>query len=288
MRQAIGAVAVVGWMSLGSGLYAQTEGRNATIRVAWAEVRGNRSELFPVTGMLCQGQAVRITPRRRGLLRDRAAARLVELDRGPLRQADRRRGGDRRRWLTFSSTVRRSGSEVKRPRVHYNSRPCGSTAGQSSRSSATKRLPRARSGGRSSLRRRRCGGLPRMPSISKPRPLLRRRRPIPDTLRRPCSPIGQRTRCGAKWRMPRKTATMPKPNSSIHNWPAKSAQPNGDHDLAIRCYNRIEQLRRAPSANWPARQPGAGNARGRPTERQRRAARRVARPAPCRRSGIVG
>src|SRR5205807_5411024 len=39
---------------------AQTDGKDATVRVPWAEVRGNRSELFPVTGMLRQGQAVRV------------------------------------------------------------------------------------------------------------------------------------------------------------------------------------------------------------------------------------
>jgi hypothetical protein len=36
------------------------------------------------------------------------------------------------------------------------------------------------------------------------------------------------------------------------------AQPGGDHDLAIRCYNRIEQLSRAQTATWPARQPAPG------------------------------
>jgi hypothetical protein len=36
------------------------------------------------------------------------------------------------------------------------------------------------------------------------------------------------------------------------------AQPNGDHDLAIRCYNRIEQLSRGQTTNWPARQQAPG------------------------------
>jgi hypothetical protein len=38
------------------------------------------------------------------------------------------------------------------------------------------------------------------------------------------------------------------------------AQPGGDHDLANRCYNRIDQLtrRRSQVATWPARQPAPG------------------------------
>jgi hypothetical protein len=38
------------------------------------------------------------------------------------------------------------------------------------------------------------------------------------------------------------------------------AQPGGDQELAIRCYNRIDQLnlRRARVATWPARQPAPG------------------------------
>ncbi|HEX4589694.1 MAG TPA: hypothetical protein VH120_07180, partial [Gemmataceae bacterium] len=36
------------------------------------------------------------------------------------------------------------------------------------------------------------------------------------------------------------------------------AQPGGDHDLAIRCYNRIEQLSRAQTVTWPARQQAPG------------------------------
>jgi hypothetical protein len=36
------------------------------------------------------------------------------------------------------------------------------------------------------------------------------------------------------------------------------AQPGGDHDLAIRCYNRVDQLSRRPSVNWPARRPAPG------------------------------
>jgi hypothetical protein len=51
---------LIGWLCLTGGLLAQTEGRDATVRTQWAEVRGNRSELFPVTGMLRQGQPVRV------------------------------------------------------------------------------------------------------------------------------------------------------------------------------------------------------------------------------------
>jgi hypothetical protein len=70
------------------------------------------------------------------------------------------------------------------------------------------------------------------------------------------------------------------------------AQPGGDHDLAIRCYNRIDQLskRRAQVAAWPARQPAPGvlvNGGGRPTPVAPASPPPVAAPASTAAAGTV-
>ena len=253
---------LVGWLGLAGALSAQTE-YTTTVRVPLAEVRGGPSEIFPVTGRLRQGERVTVLGEQEGfyaILPPSGSSSWV-LDRA-LKPVAPAAGG-----RATEAYVQADGAPV-----HVGSAD-----------SVTLLAVEAwRSDGRPQRLKR--GTIVRLlgdQSMSD-KELWRRIQPTPAEVRYvirdalnppqsstvvtaspgavPAAGAGAVNPLWAQAEQAERVGDLNRAELLYRQLANQMAQPGGDHDLAIRCYNRIDQLarRRAQYATWPARQPAPG------------------------------
>lgn len=241
---------------LASGAIAQQTGQDATIKSPTAEVRGNRSELFPVTSVLRQGQPVRILREEDGYyaitppsgssswIKDRAlkhvdtprpgrvSSAMVLIDDVPVRLGSERASGP----LQFETVKLKRGTIV---------RVLGEKAFAEGEEWWRIQPPPAEV--RYVLK----------DAVTQPTSITVSASPqtgaSPATLpNQPSHPLWLQAEAAYRQR------DFGRADLLFRQLAAEMAQPGGDHDLAIRCYNRIEQLSRTNPATWPARTQAPG------------------------------
>jgi hypothetical protein len=246
-----------GWLALTGGLWAQ-DAKEATVRATMADVRGGRSEIFPITGYLRQGQAVRIVNEEGGFygivppagssswIEDRAVkpeqtpgARRPDLAHVLLNDAQVRLGSDRSPGPLPYETVKLPRGTIVRI--------IGDKAFAEGKEWWRIQPPPAelRYIAKDSLNPTTSTVVASSPAGTAPRTL-------PTASIAPTNP---------KWLQAQQAEQVrdyARAELLYRELAGEMAQPNGDHDLAIRCYNRIEQLSRAQPTNWPARQQAPG------------------------------
>jgi hypothetical protein len=249
---------LVGWLALTGSLTAQTEGRDATIRVPWAEVRGNRSELFPVTGMLRQGQPVRVIREEDGYLaitpppgssswiQDRVLKHTGSPTPGKTTSAY---------VLIDDAEVRLGGEKVALPLAVETARL---KRGTIVRVLGDKAFAEGKEWWRiqpppSEVRYIAKDAVNLQTSTVVASSPASGGAPAPAMLTNQSSnPLWSQAEQAEQVRDYARAEML------YRQLAGQEAQPGGNHDLAIRCYNRIEQLSRRPAATWPARQPAPG------------------------------
>ena len=224
-----------------------------TVHTPSANVRGGRSEIFPITGYLRQGQSVHIVNEDGdfyGVLPppgSSSGSRTSPFAR-TRRQADHDQLGP-----SLCSTTLSSGSAATALRSRCLTKPSSWLAARSSKSSAT----------RSSSTARRWWRIQPPPgelrfiakdSLNSQSSTVVAASPVGTLVSQQPARIGQSA--NPLWlqaQQAEQNRDYAKAEALYRQLASEMAQPNGDHDLAIRCYNRIEQLTTAQSTNWPAR-----------------------------------
>jgi hypothetical protein len=259
MRRVAGAVPtkwVVGglatWLALAGGLCAQ-DGKDATVSASAAEIRGGRSEVFPITGYLRQGQAVRV-------LREEGEFCAIVPPAGSVN------------WIEDHAVSPRTSPGKSRPDTAYILLPeaqvrLGSDRSPSPLPYETVKLARgtivrvvgdkAFSEGKE--------WWPIEPPPSEVRYVAK------DSLRQQTSTVvaSSPATAGSSATGPTHPLWLEAQRAEqAHDYAraellyrqlaAEMAKPGADNALAIRCYNRAEQLTRGQTATWPARTPAPG------------------------------
>jgi hypothetical protein len=258
MTRAARSVGVlVGWLAL-SATAPAADVQDGVIRVTTAEVRGGRSEIFPITGFLRQGQAVRIKGEEGGFcaiippagscswIEDGAikpqwtpGARRPDMAHVLLDGVSIRLGSDRSPTPLPYETVKLSrGAIVKiigdksfaEGKEWWRIQPPPEEVRYIAQDSVTRQTSTV--------------------VASSPAAAAGETRPNPGT--QSTNPLWAQAQAAEQSRDYARAELLYKQLAG------EMSQPGGDHDLAIRCYNRIEQLSRAQTTNWPARQAAPG------------------------------
>jgi hypothetical protein len=256
MRAAAWVGGLVGWLGLAGAALAQAGG-DATVRVPAAEVRGGRSDIFPVTGILRQGQSIRVLREEDGYLaitppagssswipdrvlrhsetpgRGRVTSAYVLADDVPVRLGSTQSAAP----LQIETVRLRRGTIV---------RVLGEKAFAEGKEWWRIQPPPAevRYVAKDAVAQPSSMVVSASPGGSPPAAVNGR---SPDPLWTEAEQAEQRR-------------DYARARDLYSQLASKMAQPDGDHDLAIRCYNRVEQLDRRTGqlATWPARQQAPG------------------------------
>lgn len=260
MRRAVTLVGgMIAWLGVTAGLNAQTEGRDATVRVQWAEVRGKPSQLAPVTGMLRQGAAVRVLREEDGYLAitpPQGSSSWVQ-DRA-LRHAEPPRPGKvTSAYVLLDDAEVRLGGERATAPLQYETAKL--RRGTIVRVLGDKTFAEGKEWWRiqpppGELRyiARDAVDMKTSTVVASSPAGIGAAAPPAQLANRPTHDLWEKAQQAERARDYARAETY------YRQLAGEMAQPGGDHDLAIRCYNRIEQLSRVPQSTWPARQPAPG------------------------------
>lgn len=232
--------------------------KDGTIRVPTAEVRGGRSEIFPITGTLRQGQAVRIKGEEGGfcaIIPPAGSSSWIE-DHAvkPIESPGARRPD--KAYVLLDGVQVRLGSDRSPTPLPYETvklsrgtivRIIGDKAFAEGKEWWRIQPPpdEVRYVAKDSLNQQTSTVVASSP-VGTGAPL----QPAPTA--QTTNPLWAQAQAAEQAHDYAKAELLYKQLAG------EMAQPNGDHDLAIRCYNRIEQLSRAQTTNWPARQQAPG------------------------------
>ncbi len=256
MWRVVGGIGgLVGWLGLVCGAFAQ-DGRDATVRVPTAEVRGGQSEIFPITGYLRQGQSVRILREEGGyyaIVPPPGSSCWVE-DRA-LQFAGPGRGRGTTAAVLLEGTRVRLGNEQARGPLPYETahlsrgmivRIIGDKAFAEGKEWWPIQPPSqdVRYVAKDAVAVQTSTVVASSPAVRTGTP--------PGLSNQPTHPLWAQAQQAELGRDYARAELLYRQLAS------DMAQPGGDHDLAVRCYNRIEQITRAQPATWPARQPAPG------------------------------
>jgi hypothetical protein len=256
MRRAVRWVGgLLGVLAL-SGSVPAEDAKEATIRVPTAEIRGGRSEVFPITGYLRQGQAVRIINEEGefcAIVPPAGSANWIE-DRAIKPHPN---GGARpttAHVLLNDVSVRLGSERAPAPLSYETVKLARGTivriTGEKVFAEGKEWWPiqpppsEVRYVAKASLSQPTTAVVSATPSSTTSS--------AKTTLSQPSNPLWVQAQQAEQVRDYAKAELLYRQLAS------ESSQPGGDHDLAIRCYNRIEQLARATPTTWPARQPAPG------------------------------
>ncbi|HEY1376899.1 MAG TPA: hypothetical protein VGF55_08895 [Gemmataceae bacterium] len=268
---------LVGWLGLAGGLLA-ADTKDATVRVPTAEVRGGRSEIFPITGYLRQGQSVHIEREEDGyyaVVPPPGSSSWIEDHALQFPAGNGPRRGTTAVVLIEGAQVRLGSGQVPKPLPYETVRL---NRGTIVRISGDKAFAEGKEWWRI------------QPPPTEVRYVAKDAVAVQTSTVVSSSPAGtsgppqslpnQPThRLWVEAQQAERVGDYAKAETKYRELAGEMAQPGGDHDLAIRCYNRIEQLSRAQTATWPARQPAPGMlVSGRPA---------AVTPAPAAASGTV-
>jgi hypothetical protein len=257
---------LVGWLSMAGALGAQTANFDAAVRVPMAEVRGGPSDVFPVTGRLRQGQPVHIVGERDGFyaITPPAGSSSWVMDRAlkPMQAPARGRATDAY-VLADDAPVHLGSADAPSPLPVEAWRNDGHT--QRLKRGTIVRLLGDESMADNTLWRR----IQPTPAEVRfvPKEILSP--PQASTVVSASPGAGSSGMTGgnqtthplwAQAEQAERSGDYNRAELLYRQLADQIAQPGGDHLLATRCYNRIDQLarRRAQFATWPARQPAPG------------------------------
>ncbi len=246
-----------GWLALASGLYAD-EAKDAAVRTPTAEVRGRGSEIFPITGYLRQGDAVRIVTEEGGfcgIIPPAGSSSWIE-DRAVKPMQTPGAGRPDKAYVLLDNVSVRLGSDRSPGPLPYETvklqrgtivKIIGDKAFAEGKEWWRIQPPPAelRYVAKDSLSQKTSTVVASSPAGTggPPRPIA----------------LGQSTNpLWVQAQQAEQNRDYAKAELLYRQLAGEMAQPGGDHDLAIRCYNRIEQLSRAQPTNWPARQQAPG------------------------------
>jgi hypothetical protein len=255
MRRATGWIAaLVGGLGLAGGLRAR-DATDATVKTQ-AEIRGGQSEVFPITGFLRPGQTVRILREADGYLAivpPPGSSNWIE-DRAVRPTSSTAGGHPDLATVLIENTVTRLGSDRSPAPLQYETVKL-------SRGTIVRLIgDKVFAEGREWWRIQPPPGEVRYvakAAISQERTTVVAS--SPGNTPQPSAVPGQPTnKLWLEAQQAEQAHDYAKAELLYRQLAGEMSQPNGDHDLAMRCYNRIEQLSRAQTTNWPARQPAPG------------------------------
>jgi hypothetical protein len=250
---------LVGCLTLVSGLSAR-EARDATVRVPTADVRGGRSAVFPVTGYLRQGQTVRIVGEDDdycAIVPPAGSSSWIE-DRA-VKPIDTNGHRPDKAYVLLDNVAVRLGSERSPQPLPYEIsvklsrgtivRIIGEKAFFDGKEWWRIQPPPGdvRYVAKASLNLQTSTVVASSPAGTAAPPQVAPNQPPQST-----NPLWTQAQQAEQARDFARAELLYKQLAG------EMAQPGGDHDLAIRCYNRIEQISRGQTTTWPARQQAPG------------------------------
>jgi hypothetical protein len=247
---------LIGYLGLTGGLSA-ADLKDGIVRVPNAEVRGGRSAVFPITGTLQQGQRVRIVSEEGGyyaILPPAGSSSWIEDNAVKPEGAPGARRPDRA-YVLLNNVVIRLGSDRAPLPLPYETTTLN--RGTIVRIIGDKAFADGKEWWRIE------------PPPTEKRYVAKESLTLQTSTVVASSPAGtagtphvagpQST--NPKWtqaQLAEQVRDYSRAELLYRELAGEMAQPGGDHDLAIRCYNRIEQLTRARLTTWPARQQAPG------------------------------
>jgi hypothetical protein len=250
---------LIGWLTLVGSLPAR-DAKDATVRVPSADVRGGRSEIFPITGYVRQGQTVRIIGDEGDFCAivppPGSSSWIKDHDVKPEVSANGRRP-DKAYVLLDNVEVQLGSEQVPRPLQYVTAKL---NRGTIVRIIGDKVFFDGKEWWRiqpppGDVRYVAKESLNLQTSTvvaSSPAAAARPAQVVSNQPNQPTNPL---------WIQAQQAEQIHDYARAVNLYgqlAGEMAQPNGDHDLAMRCYNRIEQLNRGQTANWPARQQAPG------------------------------
>ncbi|HEX4591703.1 MAG TPA: hypothetical protein VH120_17330 [Gemmataceae bacterium] len=246
---------LAGLVLFAGGLMAQ-DAKDATVKAPSAEVRGGRSEVFPITGYLRQGQAVRVVNEDGGfcaIVPPAGSSNWIEDHAVKPMDAPGGRRADKAYVLLDGVSVR-LGSDRSPGPLPYETVKL--SRGTIVRIIGDKAFAEGKE------------WWPIQPPPAEVRYVSKDALSQPTSTvvaASPVNPSAPKTGPGQQFHP---LWVQAQQAEQVHDYSraellyrqlaGEMAQPGGDHDLAIRCYNRIEQLGRAQPVTWPARQQAPG------------------------------
>jgi hypothetical protein len=228
------------------------------VRAPNTEVRGGRSEIFPITGYLRQGQVVRIVNEEGGfygILPPPGSSSWIE-DK-PIRP-DPAPGASRPSWahVMLDNTIVRLGSDRAPKPLPYETVKL-------QRGTIVKII-----GNKEFFDGKEWWPIQPPPgelrfvakdSLNPQTSTVVASSPAGTTVPAQPARLGQSTHpLWLQAQQAEQNRDYSRAESLYRQLAGEMAQPNGDHDLALRCYNRADQLSRSQPTNWPARQQAPG------------------------------